>query len=305
MKSRKKSNRKSSPDRPGSILLAEDDLEMRKLLAWSLTHKGYQVTQCADGTSLMGKLGLLGPGHRAQPHDLIISDIRMPGRTGLEVLESARELPDFPPMILITAFPDAESQAQAERLGALAMMAKPFDIEELLDKVRETVSTESQRRRPAEGLEESGRPPFPFEITFRHESGSEAAMDYIRGVAARLHPFADHVLSGRIIVDQSNNSEHKKHRHEITLVLSTPGKSIIIKHNTDRGATSENLYMAINLVFGTASQKLKHRVQKQYDHRKHNLKKSQFLEEAEPDESEQPDTDMNRPTPARNGDKSL
>ncbi len=292
MKSGKRRKQATASDRPPSILLAEDDLEMRKLLSWSLERKGYNIIECADGTSLMKKLGLLGPGDQAQTHDLIISDIRMPGATGLQVLESMREFPDFPPMILITAFPDAESRAQAMRLGAVAMLAKPFDIEELLDKVRETIPPESvKRRRQSEWFEASGQPPFPFGITFRHDSGSEAAKDYIRSIATKLHPFADHIVNGRIIVDQSESVKHKKHRYLVTLVLSTSGKSIVVKHDTDRGATSENLYMAINVAFGTASRKLKHYVRKQQGHRKHSTKEAHFLDEDEHDDKEQSDTD--------------
>jgi DNA-binding response OmpR family regulator len=61
----------------------------------------------------------------------------MPGVTGLEVLEGTREYKEFPPMILITAFGDEETHDQARRLGAAAIFDKPFDIDELLAKVRE------------------------------------------------------------------------------------------------------------------------------------------------------------------------
>ncbi len=293
MKTGAKHNRATATDRQLSILLAEDDLEMRKLLSWSLERKGYNVIECADGTSLMRKLGLLGPGTILQPHDLIISDIRMPGATGLQVLESARELPDFPPMILITAFPDVESREQAMRLGAVAMIAKPFDIEELIDKVQEAIPLESaERRRPNIWFEEGAQPPFPFDITFRHDSGSDAAKDYIRSIATKLYPFAGHIVNGRVIVDQSDTLHHKKHRYTVTLVVSTTGRSIVVKHNTDKDATSENLYMAINVAFGTASRKLKHYIEKRYKHRKQNSMKDPFqhanvIDEMDDDDEEQ------------------
>ena len=71
--------------------------------------------------------------------DLIISDIRMPGITGIEVLEGLHAHENCPPMILITAFGDKETHAQAHRLGAAAIFDKPFDIEDLLANVRETL----------------------------------------------------------------------------------------------------------------------------------------------------------------------
>jgi CheY-like chemotaxis protein/ribosome-associated translation inhibitor RaiA len=280
-----KQSRTSARDRLPCVVLAEDDLEMRKLLSWSLERLGYNVVECADGNSLMRKLGLHGPGTPLQPHDLIISDIRMPGATGLQVLESARELPDFPPMILITAFPDAQSREQAMRLGAAAMLAKPFEIEELLEEVREIIPPEPLTRRRSRVWFESGeQPSFPLEITFRHDSGSEAAKDYIRSISTKLHPFADYIVNCRVIVDQSDKLHHKKHRYMLTLVLSTTGRSIAVKHNTDKDATSENLYLAINVAFGTAARKLKHYIKKRQEHRKQNKIKQPFQEADELDD---------------------
>jgi CheY-like chemotaxis protein/ribosome-associated translation inhibitor RaiA len=292
MKSGKKHKHKKASDRSGDILLAEDDLEMRKLLSWSLEHKGYKVTECSDGTGLMRKLGLLGPYGQIHSYDLIISDIRMPGATGLQVLESVREFPDFPPMILITAFPDAESTEQARRLGAAAMMAKPFDVEELLDKVGEAIPPESAGPRQNTQPPTDGRAPFPFGITFRHDSGSEAAKEYIWSIAAKMHSFADHIINGRIIVDQLGRQHLKKHRYTVTLVLTTYGKSIVVKHNSDRGEGGD-LYMTINMVFGTAFRQLKHYIEKRQEHRKHSTKERQFQKGDDPDDNESLETKNN------------
>jgi DNA-binding response OmpR family regulator len=118
-------------------LLAEDDDELRKLLTWSLHREGLKVTECADGMLLLNHLdGYLFSGE-TNDFDLIISDIRMPGITGIEILEGLHTLENFPPMILITAFGDEETHTHAHRLGAAAIFDKPFDIEDLLAKVRE------------------------------------------------------------------------------------------------------------------------------------------------------------------------
>jgi len=122
------------------ILLAEDDDEMRSLLALMLRKEGYQVTACPDGISLLDQLSFFFlPGQEHEEVDLIISDIRMPGVTGMEILMGAQENADFPPIILITAFGDERTHAQAEQFGAAAMFDKPFDVHDLLDKARELV----------------------------------------------------------------------------------------------------------------------------------------------------------------------
>ena len=120
------------------ILLAEDDEEMRRLLALMLRKEGYQVTECPDGISLLDQLSSLFLHEENQRNfNLIISDIRMPGVTGMEILMGASEDKNFPPMILMTAFEDKETHIQAEQLGVAALFDKPFDIDDMLNKVRE------------------------------------------------------------------------------------------------------------------------------------------------------------------------
>jgi two-component system response regulator (stage 0 sporulation protein F) len=118
------------------ILLAEDDEEMRKLLALMLRKEGYRVTECSDGLSLLDMLSSFFLNDEEHENfNLIISDIRMPGITGMEILMGANEMDNFPPIILITAFGDKETHMQAERLGASALFDKPFDIKEMLKEV--------------------------------------------------------------------------------------------------------------------------------------------------------------------------
>ena len=124
------------------VLLAEDDDEMRALLAMALRKSGYEVVECSDGIGMLLQLGafLLPDEFEKEPVDLIISDIRMPGVSGLEVLEGKPTNRDFPPMVLITAFGDAQTHALANKLGAAAIFDKPFDVDLLLHKVKSILS---------------------------------------------------------------------------------------------------------------------------------------------------------------------
>jgi DNA-binding response OmpR family regulator len=122
------------------VLLAEDDREMRTLISRALTKEGYQVTEVADGVSLVTHLADTienRQGDLTERYDLIISDIRMPGVFGLSVLEGMQNMDGVPPIILITAFGDAETHSRAEELGAAAMFDKPFKMADLMARVRE------------------------------------------------------------------------------------------------------------------------------------------------------------------------
>jgi CheY-like chemotaxis protein len=123
------------------VLVAEDDDDMRALLVHALRKGHYRVSECSDGWGLLAKVNsYLSPetGRREEKIDLIISDIRMPGLTGMELLDGVEGIPGFPPMILITAFGDEDTHRRAHRLGAVTF-DKPFDLDDLLSKVHELV----------------------------------------------------------------------------------------------------------------------------------------------------------------------
>ena len=108
------------------VLIAEDDRELRELLALVLENAGYQVCQCCNGQQLLTRL-------TEQPSfDLVISDIRMPGLNGLEVLARRNRNMRQIPFICMTAFGDEQTHRKARHLGAAAVIDKPFDLDEMM-----------------------------------------------------------------------------------------------------------------------------------------------------------------------------
>jgi DNA-binding NtrC family response regulator len=124
---------------PPKVLLAEDDDEARTLLARALRQDGYRVREARDGHELLQEMGGAMLGHTEDPIDLVISDIRMPGPSGLAVLRSVRSADWAIPFILITAFGDEDTHREAERLGARAVFDKPFDVDDLRTAVLNTL----------------------------------------------------------------------------------------------------------------------------------------------------------------------
>lgn len=129
-----------------TILLIEDDEEMRKLLELALTREGYEVVALADGDQALDWLGLcLFDGSLARVPALIVSDVRLPEFGGLELLEGLLCAMDDIPVILITGFPSDELYAAAFELGAARVLAKPFDLESLLGAVYTVLEARSVR----------------------------------------------------------------------------------------------------------------------------------------------------------------
>lgn len=121
---------------PMTILLAEDDEDLRSLLAMVLRRDGHRVVEIGDGPRLRAELAMRwGQGDRRLERLLVIADVRLPALSGLQVL-SAWESRPVPPFIVMTAFPDDQVRAQARALGALAVFDKPFDFDDLRGVVR-------------------------------------------------------------------------------------------------------------------------------------------------------------------------
>jgi DNA-binding response OmpR family regulator len=126
---------------PLRILVADDDPEMRLLLAHALKKEGCEVVTVNDGAELLHYVGssFLARNHFAPP-DVIISDIRMPRFTGLQILAGLRDAKKDTPIILISALDDEKTTMTAFRLGAAAFFRKPFDTKQLCKTVRDLVS---------------------------------------------------------------------------------------------------------------------------------------------------------------------
>lgn len=111
------------------IAVAEDDGEMRRLLCHALTVDGYDVLSVGSGRHLVDEL--MREKAAENPPSLIISDMRMPGRSGMDVAREVRSRGWSIPIILITAFGDEDTKCEAEEAGVTCMFSKPFDLDDL------------------------------------------------------------------------------------------------------------------------------------------------------------------------------
>ena len=108
-------------------MVVEDDVDLRDVEDIALTANGYRVVTARDGQAAMAQLV------RERPA-LILLDMRMPGTNGRQFMASFRAAYGHDiPVVVVTAAEDAQSRA--EEVGADDWLAKPFEVEELLDKV--------------------------------------------------------------------------------------------------------------------------------------------------------------------------
>ncbi|MEZ4220074.1 MAG: response regulator [Polyangiaceae bacterium] len=134
---------------PACVLLAEDDAELRSLLVRALRRDGYRVVESKDGSELLDTLARdLAQRGALEGVDLIISDIRMPGYTGLNVLCGLRQAGMEVPFIVMTGFGDDDTLSRAYALGASCVLTKPFDSETLRHVVVATLTAKRPRHVP-------------------------------------------------------------------------------------------------------------------------------------------------------------
>jgi two-component system, NtrC family, response regulator PilR len=118
--------------RPPRILVVDDERSMRELLAIVLRREGYEVLLAENGRAAIDLL-------EREPVDLLISDIKMPDLSGVDVLRAAKKIDQDILGIMITAFASTETAVEAMRLGACDYLSKPFDVDLLKMKVREKI----------------------------------------------------------------------------------------------------------------------------------------------------------------------
>lgn len=111
------------------VVVADDDQAMRALCAAQLRDEGYEVLEARNGAELVRIIHRFE--HAGARLDLILTDVRMPGFDGLEVLEYLKYARLAVPVIVMTAFGDALVHREAEDLDAALVLDKPFDVDDL------------------------------------------------------------------------------------------------------------------------------------------------------------------------------
>lgn len=146
------------------VLLADDDESLRRVQEYQLTKAGFVVTTCADGKVALDEF-------RENLHDLVVTDIRMPGLDGLELLERLRAISPETPVIVMTGHGTVDTAVQAMKDGAFDFLTKPFPTDKLhltLERARKMARLQRENRELRRAVEH----------TFRFENlvGSSEAM---------------------------------------------------------------------------------------------------------------------------------
>jgi DNA-binding response OmpR family regulator len=217
-----------------SVLLVEDDPDIRELMSTLLTLAGFETTACATAEAALEEL-------REQPFDLVLTDYMLPRHTGGWLLQQASTegLIDATPVLVVTAHPDAADVRGYE------VIPKPFDLEDLVSTVRRHLSGGTSRRPKlpfttpllsADGRSKGGDGKEPIELVLYVSAHSPRSAHAIRNIKSVLSRFE----SARVkltICDLSANP-HQGLVDSVaftpTLVKRSPGpRTFILGHITN------------------------------------------------------------------------
>jgi nitrogen regulation protein NR(I) len=155
------------------VLVADDELNMRRVLEAILRREGYDVITAANGVEALGGMESKGGVHT------VITDLKMPGLDGMGLLKKlSSDYPDVP-VVMITAHGSVESAVEAVKLGAFDYLEKPFEQEQIRQVVAKAINTYALSRRDARPEEPSERGRFRL-------VGQSPAIRQIYGVVEKV-----------------------------------------------------------------------------------------------------------------------
>ena len=117
-----------------NILIIDDSMTMRQMVNFTISAAGHKVTEAANADEALQSA-------RSQRFDLVISDVNMPGRSGIELVAELRKLPEykFTPILLLTTESQPEMKNKGRAAGATGWIVKPFDPDALLNVLRKVL----------------------------------------------------------------------------------------------------------------------------------------------------------------------
>jgi DNA-binding NtrC family response regulator len=125
--------------RTGRVLVVDDEVNARTALAELLRDEGYEVEMAADAFKALGKVEAFAP-------HVVVTDLKMPGMDGIELVKKLRAEEDPAAVVVMTAFGAVETAVNAMRAGAADYLTKPLDFDELLLVLDKVLETEALRR---------------------------------------------------------------------------------------------------------------------------------------------------------------
>ena len=116
------------------ILVVDDSVSMRQMVAFTLKEAGYNTSEAGDGKEALEVA-------KKKKHNIVISDVNMPVMDGIALIKELRQLSDYKyvPILMLTTESSGDKKAEGKAAGATGWLVKPFNPEKLLDTVKKVL----------------------------------------------------------------------------------------------------------------------------------------------------------------------
>ena len=162
------------PEKP-SILIVEDEAKLRHLIELQLADEGFQAHSAGDAETGLKFLN-------KEKVDLVVTDFKLPGMSGLEFLQAAKRVNSHLPVIMMTAYGTVESAVDAMKAGASDYVLKPFSLAELVMVIRKELATRELREENRTLREALGRR-YEYKNIVAHSEKMQAVLAMVERVA--------------------------------------------------------------------------------------------------------------------------
>jgi Nif-specific regulatory protein len=158
----------------GRILVVDDHDSLRKGLVRALNNAGHDVEEAANGTAAIERL-------QDSQYDVVLTDLRMGGADGMDVLRTTRSLQPSAAVILMTAFGSIHTAVEAMKIGALDFVQKPFEIEEMELKIEKAIELRHLRHQ-VEYLRDEQQVIYDMD----HIVGASGALQHVLSIVKKV-----------------------------------------------------------------------------------------------------------------------
>jgi CheY-like chemotaxis protein len=204
-----------------TLLVVDDESDLREILAFTFERKGYAVLQAGNAVEAMELV-------KKNKIDIIISDIRMPGGDGIQLLEEVKKLnPNIPTMLFVTGFADITFEEAYDK-GAEAIFSKPFDTKVLLAAVEKMLLSQEEQW----NVKRTPREASQFQINLKYKTIDGAQKAHVLNVGrggffvgmTENFPKVDDPVAFRMVFDEG-----------LVTIIEGDGKVKWVRREEDKG----------------------------------------------------------------------
>jgi DNA-binding NtrC family response regulator len=227
---------------PSSILIVDDEPKFCEILARNLTRDGHQTQSCTDPQAALELL-------RQQPFDFLLTDLRMPGLSGIDLITEAKRLHPNIDAVMLTAYATPDTAIEAMKLGALDYLTKPYEMGQLRQILSTAEATRVSGQDDGDGDQEESTDEIPVSVPLPAKLDITPDADRpISSATVRRSGPDDPVAQSQVMLDLIARASKVAATNSSVLISgeSGTGKEVLARHIHGRSKRAKKPLVVVN-----------------------------------------------------------